>query len=409
MVGSLESRRAACMAVPDLIPEPIRIRMRVVHTVATLHPDAGGPSRTVSKTCAGLARQGLDVSLVTTDAGGREAAMVPGDEAETRFVPSDPFWRRPGRFRNAVAQEARGADLVHDHGVWLLTNRASALAARDAGCPLVLTTRGMLEPWALSHHGWKKTVAWHLYQQRILRQAALLHATSDMEADNLRALDLDAPIAVIPNGVPLPRSWKNGASGDGAADAPRRALFLSRVHPKKGLLPLIDAWANVRPAEWELVIAGPSEGGHRAEVEERVDEHGLGDAVRFTGPIPDADKWDLYRASDLFVLPTFSENFGVVVAEALASGIPAITTTGAPWHELDTHDCGWWIDPGAAPLADALADATSRSDDDRCAMGRRGRALVEDQYSWDHVATQMAKAYRWLLDDAPRPDTIQME
>jgi glycosyltransferase involved in cell wall biosynthesis len=267
----------------------------------------------------------------------------------------------------------------------------------------------MLEPWALNHHGWKKKAAWHLYQKRILRQASLLHATSEMEADNLRALGLDAPIAVIPNGVPLPRTWKASASGDGAADAPRRALFLSRVHPKKGLMPLVDAWADVRPDGWELVIAGPSEGGHRAEVEERVGEHGLEDAVRFTGPIPDADKWDLYRASDLFVLPTFSENFGVVVAEALASGIPAITTTGAPWHELDTHDCGWWIDPGAAPLADALADATSRSDDDRRAMGRRGRALVEDRYSWEHVAAQMAEAYRWLVHDAPRPDTIRME
>lgn len=365
---------------------------RVVHTVATLHPDAGGPSRTVSETCAGLSRFGDEVSLVTTDAGGRDEAIRPED-VETAFVSNFPAWSRPVRFRKAVEAMAEISDLVHDHGVWLPTNWASARAARRQGVPHVITTRGMLEPWALNHHGWKKKLAWHAYQKSILENAALLHATAPAEARNLRNLGLDTPIVVAPNGVPIPGNYKTmPTEGD-----TRTALFLSRIHPKKGLLNLMDAWGAMRPEGWQLVIAGPDEGGHKQVVVDRARENGIQDVVSFPGSIPDREKWALYRDSDLFVLPTFSENFGVVVAEALVSGIPAITTVGAPWKDLKENDCGWWIETGVDPLVDALEDATNRSDEERLVMGRRGRQLIRDKYTWDAVAGTLASAYAWVL------------
>jgi glycosyltransferase involved in cell wall biosynthesis len=260
----------------------------------------------------------------------------------------------------------------------------------------------MLEPWALEHQSAKKNLAWYAYQRWILQSASLLHATADMEARQLRDLGLTAPIAVIPNGVPLPGDWKQSA-----ADGPtRQALFLSRLHPKKGLLNLVDAWAEVAPADWRLIIAGPDENNHRQKVEQRVETRGLTDAVDFPGPIDDADKWDLYRESDLFVLPTFSENFGVVVAEALASGVPAITTTGAPWQVLEEKRCGWWIEPEVDALADALRDATTRSDAERLAMGRRGRALVRDRFAWPSIAERLLEAYRWILGEGPKPGFV---
>jgi glycosyltransferase involved in cell wall biosynthesis len=124
--------------------------------------------------------------------------------------------------------------------------------------------------------------------------------------------------------------------------------------------------------------------------------------------VADDDKWALYRESDLFVLPTHSENFGVVVAEALASGVPALTTTGAPWAVLEEEDCGWWVEPEVASLEAALADAVGRPDEERLAMGRRGRALVEARFSWASVATKMKAAYRWVLGDGPRPDVVRV-
>jgi glycosyltransferase involved in cell wall biosynthesis len=182
------------------------------------------------------------------------------------------------------------------------------------------------------------------------------------------------------------------------------------VHPKKGLLNLMDAWAEVNPEGWEVVIAGPDEGGHTAEVQARAKHRGIADQVSFPGSIPDAEKWALYRESDLFVLPTFSENFGVVVAEALASGIPAITTNGAPWEVLNTHDCGWWIEIGVEPLVDALLEATTCSDAERLAMGARGRDLVAERFTWDAVADTLTDAYHWVLDGGdPSSDVLWHE
>jgi glycosyltransferase involved in cell wall biosynthesis len=322
------------------------------------------------------------------------------------FVPSDGLWGRAWGIARVVVRRAQSGntDLVHDHGAWLPNNVASAVAARWAGLPLVITPRGMVEPWALQHRAWKKTLAWHLYQKKyVLQSADLLHATSSMEARNLWELGLQAPIAVIPNGVELPNTWKQAPSeGD-----TRRALFLSRLHPKKGLPTLVDTWAALRPSGWELVIAGPDDGGHRAEVEQRVREQGIEEDVTFAGPVYGEDKWALYRSSDLFVLPTHSENFGVVIAEALASGVPVITTKGAEWSILEDRDCGWWIDIGKDPLVEALRDAMGRTDAERLEMGRRGRQVAEEEFSWDSVAERMVRAYRWLLGEGEWPSFVR--
>jgi len=380
--------------------------MTVLHTVASLHPDAGGPTRTVGATCAHLAEAGAEVEIVSRRRDGHPARVPEQIGVQAHFASHNgsllgdawEFWKTLSR-----RVDARQPALIHDHGVWLPTNLISALEARRRGLPHVVTTRGMLEPWALEHQSVKKKLAWHGYQRWILQNASLLHATAEMEARQLRNLGLTAPIAVLPNGVPLPDDWKQSAS-----DGPeRQALFLSRIHPKKGLLNLVDAWADVAPNNWALVIAGPDENDHRQEVEQRVDARGITDAVDFPGPISDADKWALYRKSDLFVLPTFSENFGVVVAEALASGIPAITTTGAPWQVLEDEACGWWIEPEVDALATALRDATTRSDAERLAMGRRGRALVRDRFAWPRIAERLLEAYRWLLGDAPKPEFVR--
>jgi len=131
--------------------------------------------------------------------------------------------------------------------------------------------------------------------------------------------------------------------------------------------------------------------------------------VSFPGPVRGEEKWTLYRESDLFVLPTHSENFGIVVAEALASGVPALTTTGAPWSVLEDENCGWWVAPDEEAVDAALADATSRSESERLAMGRRGRALVEERFSWNPVADAFRRVYAWILGDAPRPDCVRLD
>jgi glycosyltransferase involved in cell wall biosynthesis len=245
---------------------------------------------------------------------------------------------------------------------------------------------------------------WTAYQKWALQQAALFHVTSEEEVEALRDFGLDQPAALIPNGVQLPEPYDPEAS----LSERRRALFLSRLHPKKGLPMLLKAWAEVRPENWELVLVGPSEENHRDDLEEQVRRHELGKMVRFAGAVPEEEKWEVYRKSDLFVLPSHSENFGIVVAEALAAGLPAITTTGTPWQELEGRNCGWWVEPEAGPLAEALREAVHCSPKTLREMGQRGRALVKERYTWGGVAAQLRASYQWILGEADRPACVQV-
>lgn len=262
----------------------------------------------------------------------------------------------------------------------------------------------MLEPWAVNHRAWKKRLAWWLYQRRDLQTARVLHATAAQEADNLRRLGLSQPIAVIPNGIDLPTGVEHRRLTEGR----RVALFLSRIHPVKGLLNLVEAWRLVRPAGWRLLIAGPDEDGHRAVVEQRIRAAGLTDDCEFVGPVEGQRKTELYRMAHLFVLPSFTENFGVVVAEALSYGLPVITSRGTPWADLESFGCGWWVETAPESLAVALRAAKDLSDEERVAMGERGRTYVR-RYNWDAIANETLSLYRWVLGQGERPPCVRVD
>lgn len=381
--------------------------MRIIHTVTSMHVRNGGPTRTISALCTELGQAGENVSLICYNDDVPEQNNYPSkDVAEVIAVSASNLILRPCAFYRAVCSVVTSdrTNLIHDHGVWNSSNVATCLAARTHRVPLVVTTRGMLEPWALKYKATKKQLAWWFYQRRSLKYASVLHATSDMEAVGLRALGLRAPIAVIPNGVNVPPDPVRASK----SNRPRTALFLSRIHPKKGLFNLVTAWEKVRPSGWRLLIVGPDEGGHRAEVAAHVEKEGLKDSITFYDAVNDKEKWTLYGEADLFILPTYSENFGVVVAEALAAGVPVLTTRGTPWQVLEAERCGWWVDVGVEPLTKALYEATMLADDMRDRMGRRGRALVEERFTWPKVAAQMRKVYEWVLGERGVPECVRL-
>ena len=267
-----------------------------------------------------------------------------------------------------------------------------------------MSPHGMLERWSLGQSRMKKRIASLLYQGPCLRAATCICATSGMEAESIRLAGYKNSLALIPNGInpptkPLPRVLRR----DGQ---PRRALFLSRIHPKKGLLNLVNAWHTVKPEGWELLIAGPDEGGHLAEVQGAVRTRGLQKQILFSGEVLGDAKIKLYCSSDLFVLPSFSENFGLVIGEALSCEIPVITTHATPWQELEERQCGWWIEVGLDPLIHALKAALGVSPDVLRAMGVRGRALVEEKYAWKPIGQKMIQVYQWMLGRAAKPDCI---
>ena len=254
----------------------------------------------------------------------------------------------------------------------------------------------MLEPWALDHKRLKKRVAWQLYQRRDVSRASSIHATSAVEAANIVRMNLGTSVMVIPNGVDLPDHVRGDSSSSDSNSVPslhRKAVFIGRIHPVKGLPMLVEAWSRVRPAGWTLQIAGPDEAGHRRVVENEVAKAGLTDLISLTGPVRGESKDQLLREAHLFVLPTHSESFGMAVAEALAYGVPVLTTTAAPWPMLEEKKCGWLSKPTPDGIVESLKLATSLEPSALEAMGQRGRAFVASELTWSKVAREFTDLY----------------
>lgn len=379
----------------------------IVTVIEGLAKTHGGPSYTVPALAAAVARIGVHGCLVASAAKpGDELNLPPADLVPTRLVPGGVGSGL--RFPSVVARAVREHDagLIHVHGLWLPATFLTGRFARRHQIPLVVSLRGTLGPWAWRRHAWKKRPIWWLWERRNLQYATVLHATALEEAEDFRRLGLSSPIAVIPNGVELPDAAEMNSSPP-AGDRRRTILFLSRIHASKGLLNLVAAWQKVRRSDWQVVVAGPDTEGHLKDVRKAAQQAGVAADFVFPGAVYGADKWRLYRQSDLSVLPTFSENFGVSVAEALAMGVPAITTKGAPWKCLVEQRCGWWVDVGVEPLAAALQEAMRLSDEERQEMGRRGAAMVRARFSWEQIGLEMARVYDWVLGQGDKPGCVQ--
>jgi len=372
----------------------------VVHTVGTLGVKAGGPSRTVPALCKSLAcdaAQNIDIFTGVDLVFGQNVSLT---EVGLHEFPLQPVqgWVRNLKTFIIAKKETGGTDLfiLHDHGQWLPINRASAIIGRNSDIPRIVTPRGMLSPWALNHRRIKKTLAWYLFARRDIQSARVIHATSDLEARELRALGVRNPIAVIPNGVEQPSpEWLSRTKK-------KQVLFLSRLHPKKGISELVSAWRALKLDDWTLVLAGPDESGIVDKLQLASHE-----SIRWIGNVDGEEKWRLLSESSLFVLPSYSENFGVVVAEALMAGTPVIATYGTPWESLIEKRCGWWIDMTPQSLRLALDEATQRSESELSEMGQRGREFACTSFGWPAIASQMASVYRWTLGLGPAPDCMQ--
>jgi glycosyltransferase involved in cell wall biosynthesis len=377
--------------------------MKVVH-VPSIAAEASGPSYSIPALCRALARRDVDVDL-------HVLAPAP-DLSEPHFTirahPALPVVGRLGispAMRQALRSAATTLDVLHNHSLWMMPNVYPAAAVRGTRCKLVVSPRGTLSAWSLRRSKWSKRAFWWAGQGAVLRAAACFHATAEEEADDVRRAGFSAPIAVIPNGIELPLPAQTGAPPGEL----RRLLFLGRIHPVKGIDVLLRSWRAVQAGapDWELVLAGPDEDGYLAKVQALAAELGV-ERVRFAGPVYGAEKSACYRQADLYVLPSRSENFGMTVAEALAHGIPAIVSKAAPWSGLDTHDCGWWVEFGDAPLTDCLRTALALSPAELRARGTRGRAWMERDFSWDGIGMRMHETYTWLTGGGMAPPWVRV-
>lgn len=377
--------------------------MRVLYVIGVYPPASfyTGPPQQLHRLAKELRVADFDVRVVTTNGNGPSTLAVPaGRWIAFEGVPTYYGRRFPGTshvswgaWRTIVDESAR-ADLIHVTGIFSWINLAAAAASRRRGVPLVVSPRGSLDPDALAFSPRKKDWWFRLGGSRALEKATAFHVTSDMERSHVASLFPGARIGIVPNGVEVP-SEDDLARWSNAPFAEPTVLYLGRVHPKKNLIALVRAWASVSPRHpaATLVIAGPDDHGHRAEVERVIAAERLEATVQLAGRVAGEDKHRLLARACCLILPSLTENFGNVVAEALAHRVPAIASTGTPWGGLRDRDCGWWSDPSVEGLARAIEEALTLPAETRIAKGERGRRWMIEEFSWPKVAREMTDFY----------------
>ena len=365
---------------------------RSLHIISSLRRASGGPTQSVIWLCEALNELGAPAEIATVWATQEEVV-----DSQITTIQGFPI-RPPARLRRSpdlsrfLDKNAHRFDLIHVHGLWEWPGFYARKAATHLGLPLVISPRGMLEPWSLRQNRAIKRVAMALWERRNLQSAALLHATSSTEASQFQKLGFHNSLAIIPNGLAFPEFIPI------LKEPPQSALFLSRFHPVKGADLLLQAWAALPDRKgWTLNLVGPDEQSHRAALEALARALGLQDSVTFRGPEYGDEKWALLRQSSLLVLPSHSENFGNVVAEALSQGVPVIASQGTPWHDLVTHDCGWWAATTVMGIKEALTLAIGMEPHALAAMGQRGMNWSRSTFTAEVAAKQMLRHYQDLL------------
>jgi len=372
--------------------------MRVCQIVPSLETRHGGPSQSVRALANHLARAGHAVELLATQEPGDTASAAAGDAATVRLFPRIP----PRSICRAPALQAHlrqtSFDCVHQHSLWLRTLAYAAQAARRQRVPLVISPRGMMTDWAWQHRRWRKQLASWLIHPGALAQADGWHATSAEESDDIRRRGFTQPVCVAPNGVTLPAREELAAARTAwlalcpAAATRPVALFYSRLHRKKRVRELIDLWAATPRGDWLLLVVGTPEDYTAETLAAEVAARGLTDGIAV---LDGADRPPPYAIASLFVLPSHSENFGLVIAEALAAGVPALVTDTTPWTGLAGAGAGWCVGWNDYPRA--LAGALTLTRDELAARGQRGRMWMARDFSWERTALLLGEFYRSLV------------
>lgn len=364
--------------------------MKIIHYIPSIDRIAGGTStymQVLGKELGKLA----EVHIITHSSDN----PLPIINCEIHYV--SVYNPINGRFKNEVGKlfDAIKPDLVHVNCCWMPVCAFIQQMAQKRNIKVVLTPHGMLEPWIIKRHYWtRKLPALLLYQKSAIQNADCLQATAESEKKNLLKLGYNSNIKIVKLGIDaesitMKTSWKKN----------KQLLFLSRVHVKKGINYLIDA-VDVLQKElqgYKILVAGEGDADYVATLKQKIADKGLQDIIQLIGGVYGDKKWELFQTSDFFVLPTHSENFGLAIAESLASGTPVITTVGTPWNDLNSSNSGAWIEIGTQPLVDTLKRFLSLSDEELEAMGKNGRKLIENKYSAKVMAEEMMEVYQSIV------------
>jgi glycosyltransferase involved in cell wall biosynthesis len=383
-------------------------KISVLAVVPTLSLSSGGPTETVVGLCESLGKIGVlrDIMCIQSQ---KSLSKLP----DVNYVKTHIHqyygakWMLkyyvPGFKKNLSYLVGNNKyNILHCHGIWTYPNHCACNGAIKSKIPLIISPHGMLMERALRIRSFRKFIAWRMYQSEDFRYAHAIHATSHSEAEDIIKLNLKIPIFVIGNGVNLPDNIKRANS----TKPIRTALFLGRIHKIKNIESLILAWSKCNPKNWQLNIVGYDEQGLIPEFRNLVQKLGQNDFIKFHGPANETDKKRYFQESSLFILPSYSESFGNVVAEAMSYGLPIITTTGTPWKSIIDNNCGWFVEPDVGSLFTAIEEATKLPENNLLQMGDNGEKYIRTNFNWENISTKMIDVYKWMLGIGEKPNTI---
>jgi glycosyltransferase involved in cell wall biosynthesis len=350
--------------------------------------NSGGPSLSTFLTVKGLRNSGVNADILTYQISDTSDELIASEDfihtlpaVNNKFAYSKHFKKR------LLLNEY---DLYHTQGIWLYPTYITAKIACRLNKPYIITPRGMLYPQDLAKGKLKKSIFLKLFLLNDLQNAACVHATCKEEMEHLRNLGVKSPIAVIPNPIDISGIEKPIESKDKL-----RVGYLGRVHPRKNIERLIYAWEQLQGNvdDGELVIIGDGDKQYLDFLKQESKRLQLKNVV-FTGFLNGAEKDTALLSLSYLVVPSDFENFGNIVTEALVRGIPVIASKGTPWEELNSHNCGWWIDNDVDTIAKTLREANSLSEETYQQMGLKGRELIKNNYSIETVTEKMLKLYK---------------
>lgn len=319
----------------------------------------------------------------------------------------------------AAQLEALRPELVHTQGLWMYFSSVNNTYAARTRTPYIISPHGMLDPWQLKQSfskDLKKTVALALYERQHLRRAACIQALCESEYESIRAFGLKTPVAIIPNGIDLPRPAMLDPATRPAprwqADSGRKTLlFLSRLHHKKGLAELLAGWALTQPAQhdWQLVIAGTTKDeAYLQGLLAQSEQLGVAGTVRFVGGQFGADKETSLAGADAFILPSFSEGLPMAVLEAWSYRLPVVMTPFCNLPEGFARQAAIAIEPTPMSIAAGIGQLLATPAAERAAMGQRGYELVSEKFTWEKVALATQQLYGWVLGQGPQPAFVRL-
>ncbi len=378
--------------------------LKITHVSAPIRLELGGVVRAVLDLAGSLASHGHDVAVATWDAQDVPSEWAPGRTGVPRVVRFDPpgsFGKPTPKTEETLRRLIAASDVVHLHTPWELLNLSVAKLCRKLGKPYVISIHGMLDDWSMSQRTLKKRVFLALAARSMLENAYAVHCTAQAELDQSKRWYPNGTGVVVPlvfdiepyRNLPGPELARDEFGIDQERPV---VLFLSRVHVKKGVHILVEAAKQLLDStvDAQFLIAGTGDEAYTAQIQQQIKSLGLKDRVRMLGMVRGTEKVSLYQCADIFALPTSQENFGFVLPEALACGVPAITTRGVDtWPELEASGSAMIVEQSAGAFADAiaglLADAARRVE-----MGRAGRSWVLNALDPDAVARRYASMYQ---------------